>query len=120
MSCYDRSCGELSVKSADALFQLHLSDAPWCQCRHLRSKVNFADSMRLLISDMIPSEERLKKTADELSAATGRSCLAVRVDVRDPKQVQAAVKQTVERYGRIDFVINGNCPPSTLFLSISN
>lgn len=70
--------------------------------------------MRLLISDMIPSEERLKNTANELSAATGRSCLAVRADVRDPKQVQAAVKQTIERYGRIDFVINGNCPKHTL------
>jgi NADP-dependent 3-hydroxy acid dehydrogenase YdfG len=70
--------------------------------------------MRLLISEMIPSEERLKNTANELSAATGSSCLAVRADVRDPKQVQAAVKQTIERYGRIDFVINGNCPKHTL------
>jgi peroxisomal 2,4-dienoyl-CoA reductase len=67
---------------------------------------------------MIPSEERLKKTANELSAATGSPCLAVRADVRDPKQVQAAVKQTIERYGRIDFVINGNCPKHTFYLSI--
>jgi NAD(P)-dependent dehydrogenase (short-subunit alcohol dehydrogenase family) len=59
------------------------------------------------------SEERLKNTTRELSAATGSSCLAVRADVRDPKQVQAAVKQIIERYGRIDFVINGNSPKHT-------
>jgi len=45
--------------------------------------------------------------------ATGSSCLAVAADVRDPQQVQAAVKQIIERYGRIDFVINGNCPKHT-------
>lgn len=65
-----------------------------------------------------PSEERLKKTANELSAATGSSCLAVRADVRDPEQVQVAVKQTVDRYGRIDFVINGNCSEHDFYLSI--
>jgi NAD(P)-dependent dehydrogenase (short-subunit alcohol dehydrogenase family) len=70
--------------------------------------------MRLLISKML-REERLKQTAHELSAATGSSCLAVSADVRDPKQVQAAVKQTIERYGRIDFVINGNCPKHTIY-----
>jgi len=53
------------------------------------------------------NEERLKRTAQELSAVTGNACLAVKTDVRDPKQIQAAVQQTIERYGRIDFVING-------------
>ncbi|KAI0271255.1 NAD(P)-binding protein [Gloeopeniophorella convolvens] len=53
------------------------------------------------------NEERLVKAAQELSEATGRTCLAVRGDVRDPKQVQAAVQQTIEKFGRIDFVING-------------
>jgi len=64
---------------------------------------------------LIFSEERLKKTARELSAATGSSCLAARADVRDPRQVQAAVKKTIERYGRIDFVINGICPKHTFY-----
>jgi 2,4-dienoyl-CoA reductase [(3E)-enoyl-CoA-producing], peroxisomal len=54
-----------------------------------------------------PSEERLRKTAQELSAVTRNACLGIKADVRDPRQVQAAVKQTIERYGRIDFVING-------------
>ncbi|KAH9028395.1 NAD-P-binding protein [Lactarius hengduanensis] len=51
--------------------------------------------------------ERLTKAAQELSAATGSTCIAVKADVRDPKQVQAAVQLTIEKYGRIDFVING-------------
>jgi len=53
------------------------------------------------------NEERLTKAAEELSAATGSTCIAVKADVRDPKQVQSAVQQTIEKYGRIDFVING-------------
>ncbi|KAI0246560.1 hypothetical protein BJV78DRAFT_1297966 [Lactifluus subvellereus] len=52
------------------------------------------------------SEERLKRTAQELSEATGSTCLAVKADVRDPGQVQVAVQRTIEEYGRIDFVIN--------------
>jgi NAD(P)-dependent dehydrogenase (short-subunit alcohol dehydrogenase family) len=50
--------------------------------------------------------------AQALSAATGNDCLPVKADVRDPRQIQAAVQQTIEKYGRIDFVINGiynNC-----------
>jgi len=54
------------------------------------------------------SEERLTKAAQELSAATGSTCIAVKADVRDPKQVQTAVQRTIEKYGRIDFVINGH------------
>ncbi|KAI9507733.1 NAD-P-binding protein [Russula earlei] len=53
------------------------------------------------------NEERLKRAAQELSAATGNACLPVKADVRDPIQVQDAVKITIKRYGRIDFVING-------------
>jgi len=53
------------------------------------------------------NEERLKRAAQELSTVTGNDCLPVKADVRDPRQVQAAVQQTIDRYGRIDFVING-------------
>ncbi|KAH9974518.1 hypothetical protein BJV74DRAFT_863442 [Russula compacta] len=53
------------------------------------------------------NEERLERAAQELSTAAGTACLAVKADVRDPGQVQAAVQQTIDRYGRIDFVING-------------
>ncbi|KAI0641244.1 2,4-dienoyl-CoA reductase [Trametes meyenii] len=51
--------------------------------------------------------ERLQASAKELSAATGNECLPVQADVRNPKQVQEAVAKTVEKFGRIDFVICG-------------
>jgi peroxisomal 2,4-dienoyl-CoA reductase len=49
----------------------------------------------------------LAKTADELSSATGRKVLAVAADVRDPDAVGNAVKQTLERFGRLDTLVNG-------------
>jgi 2,4-dienoyl-CoA reductase [(3E)-enoyl-CoA-producing], peroxisomal len=49
----------------------------------------------------------LEKTAAELSAATGRSILAVPADVRNPDNVAAAVKATVDRFGKLDTVVNG-------------
>jgi hypothetical protein len=66
-------------------------------------------SVESIFSDQNHSEERLKRVAQELSAATGNDCLPVKADVRDPAQVKAAVQKTIERYGRIDFVINGDC-----------
>ncbi|KAI0318295.1 2,4-dienoyl-CoA reductase [Amylostereum chailletii] len=51
--------------------------------------------------------ERVTKTAAELSKATGQTCLPVQVDVRHPKQLQDAVQKTLEKFGRIDFVICG-------------
>ncbi|KAL1940523.1 hypothetical protein VTO73DRAFT_7958 [Trametes versicolor] len=51
--------------------------------------------------------DRLTASAKELSEATGNQCLPVQADVRDPKQVQDAVAKTVEKFGRIDFVICG-------------
>lgn len=49
----------------------------------------------------------LAKTADELSSATGRKVLAVAADVRDPDAVASAVKQTLERFGKLDTLVNG-------------
>ncbi|EPQ61314.1 NAD P-binding protein [Gloeophyllum trabeum ATCC 11539] len=51
--------------------------------------------------------ERLTQTAEELSRATGRTCLPAQADVRHPKQIQEAVAKTIEKFGRIDFVICG-------------
>jgi peroxisomal 2,4-dienoyl-CoA reductase len=51
--------------------------------------------------------ERLEEAAKELSAKTGKECLAVGCDVRDPKQVEAALDQALARFGRIDIVVNG-------------
>lgn len=49
----------------------------------------------------------LTTAAAELEAATGRSCLAVAADVRRPDEVEAAVERTLERFGRLDIVVNG-------------
>ncbi|KAI0716134.1 NAD(P)-binding protein [Cerioporus squamosus] len=51
--------------------------------------------------------DRLQESANELAAATGSQCLAAQADVRNPKQLQDAVAKTVEKFGRIDFVICG-------------
>ncbi|KAI0039886.1 2,4-dienoyl-CoA reductase [Auriscalpium vulgare] len=51
--------------------------------------------------------ERLEQAAKELSAATGRTCLAAPADVRQPKALHAAVQKTIDAFGRIDFVICG-------------
>jgi peroxisomal 2,4-dienoyl-CoA reductase len=37
----------------------------------------------------------------------GRECLAVAADVREFDAVEAAIKQTIDHYGRIDIVVNG-------------
>ncbi|KAI0816892.1 2,4-dienoyl-CoA reductase [Trametes gibbosa] len=51
--------------------------------------------------------DRLTASAKELSAATGSQCIPLQADVRDPKQLQDAVAKTVEKFGRIDYVICG-------------
>ena len=51
--------------------------------------------------------DRLTDAAKELSAATGRTCIPAQADVRDPKSLRNAVSKTIEKFGRIDFVICG-------------
>ncbi len=51
--------------------------------------------------------DRLTAAAAELEKETGKPCLAVPCDVRDPKAVEEALKATIERFGRIDVVVNG-------------
>ncbi|CDO70294.1 hypothetical protein BN946_scf184603.g5 [Trametes cinnabarina] len=51
--------------------------------------------------------DRLQASANDLASATGNQCLAVQADVRNPKQLQEAVAKTIEKFGRIDFVICG-------------
>lgn len=51
--------------------------------------------------------DRLAAAAKELEERTGLPCLAIPCDVRDPAQVQAAVAAAIERFGRLDVVVNG-------------
>lgn len=51
-------------------------------------------------------QDRLDETAVEIAAATGRRCLAVSADVRDPASVKALIEAAITEYGRIDILIN--------------
>ncbi|MBX3275302.1 MAG: SDR family oxidoreductase [Sandaracinaceae bacterium] len=63
--------------------------------------------------------DRLAEAAAELEKETARACLAVPADVRDPKLVEAALDATLDRFGKIDIVVNGAagnflCPAAAL------
>ncbi|XP_041829774.1 peroxisomal 2,4-dienoyl-CoA reductase [(3E)-enoyl-CoA-producing] isoform X3 [Melanotaenia boesemani] len=63
--------------------------------------------------------DKLKEAAKKLSAASGRRCLPLCIDVRQPESISAAVDETLKEFGRIDILINnaaGNflCPASAL------
>ncbi|XP_064448298.1 peroxisomal 2,4-dienoyl-CoA reductase [(3E)-enoyl-CoA-producing] isoform X2 [Mirounga angustirostris] len=62
---------------------------------------------------------RVSKAAGKLTAATGRRCLPLSLDVRALPAVAAAVDQALKEFGKIDILVNcaaGNflCPASTL------
>lgn len=52
-------------------------------------------------------QDVLDKTSAELSAETGRQVLGVAADVRDPDAVARAVKATIDRFGKLDTLVNG-------------
>ncbi|KAM9716820.1 peroxisomal 2,4-dienoyl-CoA reductase [(3E)-enoyl-CoA-producing] isoform 1-T1 [Menidia menidia] len=63
--------------------------------------------------------EKLKEAAKKLSAASGRRCLPLCLDVRQPESINAAVDEMLKEFGRVDILINnaaGNflCPASAL------
>ncbi|HTJ80204.1 MAG TPA: SDR family oxidoreductase [Polyangiaceae bacterium] len=51
--------------------------------------------------------DRLAAAAAELEKTTGKPALAVPCDVRDPKAVDDALKAALERFGKLDVVVNG-------------
>jgi peroxisomal 2,4-dienoyl-CoA reductase len=51
--------------------------------------------------------EVVARTADELRAETGRPVLGLSGDVRDPDAMARAVAATVERFGKLDTLVNG-------------
>jgi NAD(P)-dependent dehydrogenase (short-subunit alcohol dehydrogenase family) len=60
--------------------------------------------------------ERMGETA-ALVEAVGRSALAVRTDVADPEQCNRLVSRAIERFGRVDVLVNnagiGTAAPAT-------
>ncbi|KAI8337612.1 2,4-dienoyl-CoA reductase [Chlamydoabsidia padenii] len=53
------------------------------------------------------SKDKLEKAAEEMRQETGGQVIAVAGDVRKPEDMEKAVKITIEKFGRIDFLING-------------
>jgi 2,4-dienoyl-CoA reductase [(3E)-enoyl-CoA-producing], peroxisomal len=63
--------------------------------------------------------EHLEPAAQAITNATGRRCLALVADVREPSQVESAVGRTVSELGRLDILVNGAagnffCPSADL------
>jgi len=54
--------------------------------------------------------DRITQAAEELSKGTGNTCIPAQADVRKPDELKEAVRKTIEKFGRIDFVICGELP----------
>jgi peroxisomal 2,4-dienoyl-CoA reductase len=52
-------------------------------------------------------EQFLSRAAEALSADSGRTCLYKACDVRDPNACAAVVAYALERFGRVDVLVNG-------------
>jgi 3-oxoacyl-[acyl-carrier protein] reductase len=65
-------------------------------------------------------EARLRETADELARETGAEVAAIAADMTRPEQIEALVRQTVERWGAVDIALaNAGGPPGTRFETTS-
>ncbi|KAI9484106.1 MAG: NAD(P)-binding protein [Benjaminiella poitrasii] len=53
------------------------------------------------------SKDKLEKAAKEMSLKTGGEVLAIAGDVRNPADIEKAIKITIEKYGKLDYLING-------------
>ncbi|ESO84186.1 hypothetical protein LOTGIDRAFT_229651 [Lottia gigantea] len=51
--------------------------------------------------------DRLKKSTETLTKATGQRCLSYQVDVKKPQDILNAIDETLKEFGRIDYLING-------------
>jgi len=62
------------------------------------------EGAHVVVADL--NQTGAEKVAAELEARTGRRALAVPVDVTDEGQVEAAVLETVEGFGRLDILVS--------------
>lgn len=54
----------------------------------------------------IGTEDEMSRVAAELAADTGGECVAMALDVLEESQIEQVVKATVERFGRLDIMVN--------------
>ena len=88
-----------------------------CRCAMVRARLLLGGrAWSLLLSaclwrltTFLTRLERLQQTAKELEELTGQACLPAQADVRQPAALKDAVARTIEKFGRIDFVICGRC-----------
>ncbi|KAI9275894.1 hypothetical protein BDA99DRAFT_457643 [Phascolomyces articulosus] len=73
-------------------------------CRAMTEAVVRHGGKAVIISRSL---DKLQKAAKEMSEATGGEVIAVQADVRKPEDVENAVAKTIEKFGRIDYLING-------------
>lgn len=65
-------------------------------------------------------EERLTKTAEEITSLTGNRVLSVPTDVTKHSEVKSLVRKGLEEFGRIDILVcNAGGPPTSLFSELS-
>ena len=70
---------------------------------------------------VLARSKQVETTADEIRSETGADILAVRADVTQADQVQAAVQQTLDRFGQVDIlIVNAGGPPPGAFLSLKD
>ena len=70
------------------------TDATWRECSHCGKKVGAHTECHAdvrVLNRSGSSSDRLAKSAEELSKATGRTCIPAKADVREPEQLREAV-----------------------------
>jgi sorbitol-6-phosphate 2-dehydrogenase len=63
-----------------------------------------AEGCHVVIADL--NEAKAAQTAEAIRASTGRSVIAIKVDVTDETQVEALVARTVKEFGRLDILVH--------------
>lgn len=67
------------------------------------------------------NQEKVEKTAAEISARYGVKVIADAVDVRNSQSIESFVKATARHYGRLDIVVtNSGGPPAKPFLTLTD
>jgi len=71
--------------------------------------VNFAlEGARVAIAYLSPDEEEDARRTVGMVEEAGGECLAVRIDLRTPQRCARLVQKVVDRYGRLDVLVNNH------------